>query len=228
MTPIDYLIDISELSLSNILNMQAILTLFLILYFSSSNLFAGNPVDQMSEIALQVSELVFKNPEDFKNQTYCYFVFQGVLNSEQIPPKLYASFVKGSSLSNEGIAPYKSWLDTKDGKKCKVNVGKKFKLFKADHKKAYTIFLNQHAIIIDQESLEKTLNHERLHVVFALRKADRQKIIAKWKSLSLEEQAAFKEKHTGYDYSNEDITLREFFSYTYENTPSAGIELLSK
>jgi hypothetical protein len=178
------------------------------------------------ELSKLTTEIVFKDPEEFKNQTYCYFVYQGIINESELPPKLYTKFVKGSTLSNSAIRSYKVWLKTTDGKHCKNLVGKGFHLFKAETSKSYTIFLNKKAIEESGELLEKTLNHERLHAFFAARKDERHNIINQWKKLSDGQKDEFKKQHPGYDYSNESVLLREYFSYTFENSPEDGLKFL--
>ncbi len=77
--------------------------------------------------------------------------------------------------------------------------------------------MNKHAIKKDKKSFEVIFNHELLHIAYTKNKKGKVKIKNEWDSLSQQKKTKFKNNHPGYDFSNINVILKEYFSYKYEN-----------
>ena len=73
------------------------------------------------------------------------------------------------------------------------------------------------------DSLSSTIrtdvNHERLHIVFAEDKTIAGRVRAEWQGLSEAERDDFKKKHGSYDFKDEQVLLKEYFSFTHQDHP---------
>ena len=168
----------------------------------------------------------YNEPKHFLGQAYCYYIFQNIIDPTTVTPELFTKYVKGGSMGLEHLSDYHFWLNGETGKLCKKLIGDKFKTIKNDHGKKYIIFLNYKAIKNERSSPQLVLNHEKLHVAFSIYKQNRSRIERLWSSLSLKEQNDFKAKHVGYNFNNQDVVLREYFSYKFEKNYQQGLKLL--
>ena len=69
----------------------------------------------------------------------------------------------------------------------------------------------------NKKSFEVIFNHELLHIAYTKNKKGKVKIKNEWDSLSQQKKTKFKNNHPGYDFSNINVILKEYFSYKYEN-----------
>ncbi|MBG59686.1 MAG: hypothetical protein CMJ16_04435 [Peredibacter sp.] len=168
----------------------------------------------------------YDNPSLFVGEAYCYYVYQSVLDPVKIPPQKFGEFVKGGTLSLKFITGYNQWISSKKGELCKLVVGQDFKPIDLDENKKYVIFLNKSAIHNDGQDIKITQNHEKLHVAFSLFKNKRDRISKIWSSMPIKEKNEFKESHPGYNFSNEEVVLREFFAYKFQGQFNKGIQFL--
>ena len=169
---------------------------------------------------------LFKKNEKFLAHSYCYFVFQGVLNPTQVTPKLFSLYVKGGSLSQAYLKDYANWLQTENGKLCQQVIGEDFQHLSISKGKKYIVLLNQMAIERDKESVELIYHHELLHVAYAHFPNQREKVQKQWTQLTPKQQQSFKQKRVGYNFENPKILQREFFAYSYQNHPEEGVMML--
>jgi hypothetical protein len=170
-----------------------------------------------------------QNPEALINKTYCYFVFQKVIRFESLPVDQFPYSMMGASLSTLKFSDYKTWLKKDDkGKLCtrivKLFSGEEPQLPPVTKKAKYLLVFNPIAALtggIEQlkDNLAIDINHERLHSVFADSAIVRTKVKNEWLALSTEEQQSFKKRHSSYDFKNEEVLLREYFSYSRQHNP---------
>lgn len=182
--------------------------------------------------------LSVNNQEMFTQNFYCYGIKEKLFKKEELPLALFALSIKGISFSKKAYTDYIKWQQTKDGKACVQNVKTFFNLDKMANFTLSHLEKNQYGIVVNELTLlgdgagelntgtEKdlyrtnyltTLNHERLHTFFASHKNLKKllkEFVAKQDEKAIKE---FKSKHPSYNFSNEEIFLREFFSYTYES-----------
>tara|TARA_Y100000780_G_scaffold226709_1_gene241288 strand:+ start:110538 stop:111176 length:639 start_codon:yes stop_codon:yes gene_type:complete len=168
----------------------------------------------------------YKNSSSFMGEGYCYYVFQGVLDPVQIPPKTFSKFIKGGTLSLKHLESYNEWLKGEKGQLCQSVVGDKFNPISPEGDKQYVIFMNLEAIENEGKDPKVTLNHEKLHVAFSLFNERRDRIKEAWHALTKEQKERFKESHPGYNFSNDNVVLREFFAYKFQDSLKEGMKFL--
>lgn len=178
-------------------------------------------------IGEETLEISFKDPKEFFATTYCYFNYQGLVDTKELTPELFEKFVKGGSLQIQFWKDYQKWLKTKDGQSCAKIVGQA-KGIAIQKKHKYAILLNEKAILGEMKpyAFERTLNHERLHIIFSKYKNKQINILNKWNTLTIKEQDQFKQYHKGYNFEDLDILMREYLSYSYEGDPLGAEELM--
>lgn len=170
----------------------------------------------------------FENPKDFLAQAYCYFVFQAIIDPVEVTPRLFSLYVKGGSLSASHLENYTQWLNEKNGQLCQEVIGPSFQHISLQEEKKYIVFLNKKAIQRDGEELDLIHQHELLHVAYAHFKENKKRVQKLWKELSPEQQMSFKQKHSGYNFKNEDVLWREYFAYTFQKRPGEGVLMLAR
>lgn len=179
-----------------------------------------------------------KNPKDFIRKIYCYYVYKKIIAPSDTFPEEFAYVVQGSSFSNVEKDAYNLWLKKeKEGLTCQNSVKKvtgqnplsmNDSLF---HRKKYVLFLNPISFLENGvgESFQKVgtriYNHERLHLVYA-ENQNRTHLNELWNKMSEEKRVLFKNKHHGYNFSDEETLMKEFFSYSFENDPQEGEKLI--
>jgi hypothetical protein len=170
----------------------------------------------------------YTNPKQFMGEAYCYYVYQEIIKPVKITPQLFSRFIKGGTLSLSFLADYNRWLKNEKGALCKQIIGSDFRPIENDLGKKYIIFINITAIKDEGKNPNITFNHERLHVAFSLYKEKRNRVEALWNSLSEVDKNKFIHSHPGYNFSNPDVQLREYFAYKFQNHYKNGIKLLIK
>jgi len=140
-----------------------------------------------------------KTAKEFVEETFNYSLKQGLFRKEDISRFDYGKFVLGSTKTNSPVSS-----------------------------KKYTIYLNLEAIAKNGASYSRVLNHEKLHILFGVKKNFRHKIHRRWLSLSTDEQKSFVNEHPGHNFNNSQVLLKEFFSYTFEHDYKAGEDFLLK
>jgi hypothetical protein len=170
-------------------------------------------------------------PESFINHTYCYFIYQRVARFDSLPINQFPYAVLGASMNTETLKDYRKWLD---GEQAGVTCSKLVKVFSGEEpsklkgfEKAgkYVLVMNSLAALTGgmsrfKDALKIDFNHERLHLIFADDKKLKVKIKAEWEALSSDEQEKFKSAHTSYDFRDQDVLLREYFSYSRQENPT--------
>ena len=219
--------------------------------FKKSGLCKGKPIPtktpfhSASAPALPVDSKItfwsFNDPKEMVKSLYCYYVFQGTIKTESIPPAFFAFSIKGAGFSSVESTRYAQWLKSQEGKHCSAIVKKALHtavsyshfqdLF---HGKEYVVFLNPNALIAYgggskyQTEQDTTFNHERLHIAYAVMPKAAERVKALYIKLSAADQVAFRESHAGYNFSDEKTLLKEYFSYTFESKPLEGIKELER
>ncbi|EQC45646.1 retropepsin-like aspartic protease [Bacteriovorax sp. Seq25_V] len=159
---------------------------------------------------------------------YCLAKHNRLFNEKDLNAALFPLSIRGMSFSRESLKTYGDWLKTADGKNCNqelidtygVGINKKIdKKFTKNN----LIVVNPWTILGDGTdhydlNYRKTLQHELLHAVFSTDKKKREQAKSEWSALSEKEQESFKKAHPSYNFADEDILLREYFSYKYESS----------
>ncbi len=197
------------------------------------------------EIHTEASRTV--NQEQFTQNFYCYGIKENLFKKAELPPALFSLSIKGISFSKKAYEQYTTWLKTnRDGKSCAEDL-KSF--FNADDIQNYTFEKNKtHALVINEitllgdgagpkggnaksglndklyENFLITLNHERLHLLFATMPELKKLIADKVNSLTRDELEAFMKEHPSYNFAERDVLLREYFSYKYEKNINKLLE----
>lgn len=185
------------------------------------------------QIDPQIKITIIHDPLKMIADYYCLAVFNKIIEPKDIEPDLFAYGVLAFSYSSESDKPYQQWLNSKNSAACK----KQLELLKITptrlkSAKPFQIVINPKTFLENgaeeyfNKSIIKSYNHERLHSVFALLKG-KSKVLKFWNSLSKSEKEEFKLEHPGYNYKNNDVILREFFSYTFETHPMKAYDFLS-
>lgn len=205
-------------------------------YLSSQK---NNPVEKINsnsfphplpnEDLVQTEAIV--DQEVFTQNFYCYGLKEKLFKENELPLELFSLSIKGISFSKNSYQSYLSWLDKdKVGKNCKSRLKTFFNIespasFKWENEKKQGLVINKITLLGDgvgptikkyQENLSITLNHERLHLLYANQPKLKKLVAQKIKSTPNEQIEAFKKAHPSYDFSNENIFWKEFFSYSYE------------
>lgn len=217
---------VSENKSSLVANWSVVVFSFIILSCIKQDPQTPAQSDAYQKLVERTQKIVFKKPGDFLAQSYCYFVFQAIIDPVEVPPKLFSRYVKGGSLSASHLESYERWLKRENGQLCQEVIGSSFERLSLQGEKKYAVLLNQKAIERDGEKLELIYHHELLHVAYAHFKNNRKKIQKLWQELTPQQQLRFKQKHKGYNFQNENVLWREYFSYTYQNRPHEGIQML--
>lgn len=170
------------------------------------------------------------NPETFINTAYCYFIFEKVARFESLPIDQFPYAALGASFSLSRRGEFKTWLkDDPVGRSCKSIV----KVFSGEEPsdlhdvgggKKNILIINPVAALTGgmeeyKKALATDLNHERLHIIFSEDRKIQSKIKAEWTSLTDAEKEKFKKEHTSYDFSDENVLLKEYFSYSRQSHP---------
>lgn len=206
--------------------------------YNSNTRFIDNSTFETAVASDKITKaLSINNQETFTQNFYCYGIKEKLFKTEELPLSLFALSIKGISFSKKAYSDYIQWQKTKDGKACIQNVKSFFNLDSIANFALTLLEKNQYGIVVNELTLlgdgagelntgtDKdlyrknyltTVNHERLHTFFASHKPLKQLIknhIAKLDQKTIDD---FKTKHPSYNFSNEEIFLREFFAYTYE------------
>lgn len=171
-------------------------------------------------------QIIYSKGSDFKNQSYCYFIFQGIIDPKEITPEKFSKYVKGATLTTKYIQNYNEWLLGEMGRLCKSIIGNKFKALDIDLNLKYMILLNQEAILLDNKDFETVETHEELHVLFSMFKLNHYRIEQKWNNESQKFKNNFKKKHPGYNFLNKSVLLREYFAYSFQKNIGKGYALI--
>lgn len=179
------------------------------------------------------------NQESFTQNFYCYGIKEQLFKKNELPLELFSLSVKGISFSKKAYDQYLNWLTNKaDGKKCLNELKtffntEKIAAFNIEAGKSHGLAINEITLLGDGAGPKGgdmangltdklylnfliTLNHERLHLLYANEPKLKDLVAQKIKSLKPEELEAFKKEHPSYNFSDPDVLAREFFSYTYE------------
>jgi len=186
------------------------------------------------KIDKQIGFFTVNNPLGFINRTYCYFIFQGVAKFSSLPIDQFAFATEGAALAVNKREEYVKWLkDDQAGQTCsklvKAFTGETPSDLKSVPKhKNFLLIINRLASLPGglqkfEDNVRVDVNHERLHLIFATQSVVRLQTKQKWNAQTPEFQKAFKEAHPSYDFSNEDILLREFYSYSNQDHPPVNL-----
>jgi hypothetical protein len=167
-------------------------------------------------------------PKSFINAAYCYLIFQKVTQFSNLPINQFPFAAQATSFGVAKANEYRDWLKhTEQGKTCHKLVtlfsgNPPHELASLAEGKKFVVIVNPIGCLSGgthqlDDVLKVNFNHERLHVVFAEDNEIREKVKREWSMLSSTEQRAFKEKHTSYNFGEEQILLREYFSYKHQD-----------
>jgi hypothetical protein len=191
------------------------------------------PQFDASKIGTDVKIEIISNPSQFISNYYCFVEFLNLQTSKDFEPDLFAYATNGFSFNKSEVQKYNKWLNSNKAKNCKLNLSKiKIKPTKIKSTHSKIIVLNPISFFefgADEEFYIKalhTFNHERLHILFSTQKASN-KIEKLWKELTAGEKDRFIAEHGSYNFKNNSILYREFFSYTFENDYDKALALLS-
>jgi hypothetical protein len=168
-------------------------------------------------------------PQSFIQKAYCYSVFQKSAGYGAIPVDQFAYATQGVTIDFSQVKNYRNWLDDKEGQACEklvtIFAGNSPSRFEPNSEnKKYMLIINPLAALgggLDglKHFLALDINHERLHIIFAENKDVRKNVKGEWTRLSPAEKSKFKNGHPQYDFSEEDIALREYFAYSHQDQP---------
>lgn len=187
------------------------------------------------------------NQETFTQNFYCYGIKEKLFKKSELPLELFSLSVKGISFSKKAYDQYLAWIKgNSEGKKCENELKNFFnsddiQVFSLDKNKTYGLVINEITLLGDgagpkggdaknaltdklYENFLITLNHERLHLLYANEPALKKLIAEKIKTLPLETLEAFKKEHPSYNFADQDVLNREFFSYSYEKNIGKVLE----
>lgn len=163
--------------------------------------------------------------ESLTKNYYCLSVYQNLINQESLPASLFAMSVKGLTFSKKSFQGYESWLASKEGKLCALSVKDSLGVevnSKISIAKNYKIIISPWTIIGDGTDLfamhrGRTLSHEFNHFLFDKAPEIKEQALSDWKKLDASGKEKFKKQHPSYDFKNENILIKEFYSYENEN-----------
>lgn len=185
------------------------------------------------EIDTKLELTIVNSPTQMIENYYCLAVYNGLIQSSNFEPDIFAYAVRGFSYSKKSLAEFTGWLKGPDSASCrKILKGLGLEPKVQQIKNVYNVVLNPVAFLEfgaegDFRAIAvNTYNHERLHAWYADSKF-KAKVRKLWNRLSGAEQEEFKKEHPGYNYLNADVTHREFFSYSFEQQPQKAGELLA-
>lgn len=159
----------------------------------------------------------------FLKDFYCFYVAHSVINPKALTPAYFPLSLKGGSYTKKEVDQFEKWSKTDTFKACSevvyYDIGE---AASKDLMKKDLIFVNPLTIMADgvkdfKGNLDRVLNHEALHILYARDESMRKKAKKMWNSLSKKKKEAFKKEHSSYDFSNLGTVYREYFSYYYES-----------
>lgn len=180
----------------------------------------------------QISYHHYADPFEFTKDFYCLARKEGIFSYEGLPFEMFAFSVEGISLSTKNTKGLDKWFQSPDGKKCKEMVEQSLGV--SPRRSDFDLFAGKKFLIatfpltilssgsgqLFKTNFSRVLNHERLHIFYADNKKARDWAQKQWNSLSQNEKEVFKKAHPSYDFSNETIIYREYFSYYFEKKQS--------
>ncbi len=176
-------------------------------------------IEQIKDLEVyQVTSL-----KGFLKDFYCFYVAHSVINPKALPPAHFPLSLKGGSYTKKEVDQFEKWSKTDTFKACSevvyYDIGESAS---KDLMKKDLIFVNPLTIMADgvkdfKGNLDRVLNHEALHILYARDESIRSKAKKMWDSLSKKKKEAFKKEHSSYDFSNLGTVYREYFSYYYES-----------
>ena len=164
------------------------------------------------KIDSQINTVIVREPKQMVSY-FCLARFYKIIPDEDFDEDLFAYAVKGFAFGDSATA----------AKACKTE----------RPKHPYTIVLNPVAFFesgADTDFFDAaavTFNHERLHAIFAHEKA-RAKVLKFGRKLSQGQRQQFKREHPSYNFKDEDVLARDFFSYTFERDPAKAYDFLAQ
>lgn len=193
------------------------------LFFIFSGCIKSNLIETLEQ-KVQVFE--YEDSNVFTNKLYCYYLYQGLIDTNLITPALFSKFVKGASLKNSFLPSYIDWLKNKDGKKCLNKLSTQKAEFNNLDILKYSVHLNLTAISEDGSSPKTIKNHELLHVAYSINKKNKNRIKTRWDQLSSNKKEQFKNSHPGYNFNKTSVLYKEFFSYSFEDNLVDGLKFI--
>ncbi|MDD0851491.1 retropepsin-like aspartic protease [Halobacteriovorax sp. GB3] len=170
-----------------------------------------------------------RNQVELTKKLYCYAIYSNLITTESVEPLLFALSIKGMSLSNKRLKQYYSWLAQGEGQKCQAWMNELFPYEKDQEKLESLFFGRDHLVIVNpltilgdgvtgfEKGLTTTLSHEALHVLYDKNKKIKKYVKDKWSKLSDKKKEEFKKAHPSYQFDKEDVLLKEYFSYTFQD-----------
>ena len=169
---------------------------------------------------------------------YCYFVSKGRIDPGKIDPHVFSLNVHGFAISSADLPAYETWLRTVDGGKCRQKVEHSVGLAVVDLKdhlknKVGIVALNPLGMVKATADLNHvmnemrlTLNHERIHILQTVCPALNDFVDEAWDKLDPAGKADFRKRVS--TSTDQQVILREYLAYTYENDPSPLFDKVKK
>ncbi len=181
----------------------------------------------------QIQVTLVNESQKMIQQYYCLANFLDLIRVKDVDPETFAYAIKGFSYSISTQDDYQKWISSDSSKDCRAQLKNlSLEIILPPKTKNYHIVLNPISYLEKgaddgfKSELKNTLNHERMHIAFAVQQRQKN-ILEFWNSLSEGQKNQFKKEHPSYNFSNEQVLVREFFSYTFELFPSKGIDFLN-
>ena len=178
----------------------------------------------------EINVVVASDPVTFMNEYYCLAIYNQIITMKEVEADVFPYVVYGFSFGEVSVLGYNKWLATPASKSCTSKL-KAVTPYKLIGNKKINIILNPITFMENgtgDEFLDlaaKIYNHERLHAIYATRKA-KSKTAALWKSMTDGEKKQFKSEHPNYQFKINDILYRELFSYTFDSNPKVVYDFL--
>jgi len=159
---------------------------------------------------------------------YCLAKHNHLFKEKDLNAALFPLSIRGMSFSRVSLETYFEWLKTADGMKCEAELVDTYGIgVNKEISKKFTknnlVVLNPWTILGDgvekyDQNYGRTLQHELLHALYSNNLRIRELVRKEWSTSSQKEQESFKKAHPSYNFKNEDILMREYFSYKYEGS----------
>ncbi len=168
--------------------------------------------------------LQIKSPMKLTQQYYCFAIYKNLIDYKTLPANLFALSIEGLAYHGHEIKDYKKWLTTSKAKECVEHLSQSLNIRPSQNIKVKnSVLINPftilgHGVRDFSKNLKRVLNHEFLHLLYASSEKYQKRAQVEWSQLSAEKQNEFKKKHPSYDFTNQKVLLKEYFSYEYQNS----------
>lgn len=165
--------------------------------------------------------------KDLTSNFYCLSVFNNIVTMKNLGPSLFSLSIKGATFGRDKINSYYSWLESEEGKSCQANV--KEQLGFVVNKNLDDLFTKDYLIVVApwtilgdgadhyERNYARVLSHEMNHIRYALDSENKEWSMKQWGKISQKDKNEFIKMHPSYNFRDENILFKEYFSYSNEN-----------